>query len=101
MGFGASELRAIEEQKGWWPIDEADGCSAAPSCALEVAMNGSKTRDDDVEAVLEAVGTEALLRELGRRLGVAYGRVEVTFHDRAPAPRIVVEHRLHKTVADS
>lgn len=44
--------------------------------------------------------TAELLRELARRFGLRYGRIEVVFHDGRPSPRVLIEHRIQQAIDD-
>lgn len=41
-----------------------------------------------------------LLAEVGRRVHVRFGRLEVVFHDGTPSPKLVVEHRIQRVLGD-
>lgn len=45
-----------------------------------------------------AVSTSDLLAELARRFRIRFGRLEIVFHDGRPSPRVLVEHRLQRTL---
>ena len=45
---------------------------------------------------VEALTTRELLEEVGRRLRLRFGKLEIAFHDGRLSPRLVVEHRVHR-----
>ncbi len=47
---------------------------------------------------LQDASLAVLLTEIGRRLQLRFGRVEIVFHDGAPSPKLTVEHRLVRTI---
>lgn len=56
--------------------------------------------DDERPAAAPTVTTAELLTELGRRLRIRFGRVEILFHDGRPSPRVTVEHRVQRGLDD-
>jgi hypothetical protein len=49
---------------------------------------------------LTRIPSDDLLREIARRLRLRFGRMEISFHDGRPAPKIVVEYRIERAFED-
>jgi hypothetical protein len=60
---------------------------------------GGVRANDGVEPITAT--TEELLAELARRYRVRYGRLEAVFHDGRPSPKVVIEHRLQRSLDES
>lgn len=44
------------------------------------------------------IATTDLVDEIRRRFRVRFGRIELTFHDGQPTPRVLIEHRYRKSL---
>lgn len=63
---------------------------AFPASAREAS--GTSTAD------AASIATPDLLAELARRFRIRFGRLEIVFHDGRPSPRVLVEHRLQRSL---
>lgn len=57
-----------------------------------------QTNKAGASACVHDASLTTLLAEIGRRLQVRFGKVEVVYHDGAPSPKILVEHRLVRSI---
>lgn len=68
---------------------------------MKLAMSAKRECDDVGKmAAIAPISTDELLAELARRFRLRFGKLEVVFHDGRPSPRVLVEHRVRRTLAD-
>ena len=61
----------------------------------------SRQHDDTNSTDLSTLSVSELLGELARRFRLRFGRLEVTYHDGCPSPRVTVEHRIQRGLDES
>ena len=64
-----------------------------------VSMNKASEATNSTD--LSTLPVSELLAELARRFRLRFGRLEVTYHDGKPSPRVTVEHRIQRGLDES
>lgn len=91
----ASDMDEERRREPTMASDQAPHTQRSPSSDGEDADPRAS-----VERRARPASTTSLLRDLGRRFRVRYGRIEVVFHDGRPSPRVTVEHRVLRDIDD-